>query len=132
MVIICWKNLRKQKYKSLVIGPNVHFLIHQAPFIFIQSNLVIGNFLVTLKLFLNAKCSLSLWSKLKIGHRKLFLNTNLFLIKTFLFTKFDCTTLYISNYFCQNLCISLHLSVCTTRCSNTFFSHSQHSMYILS
>ena len=30
----------------------------------LQSNLVIRNFLVTLKLFLNAKCSLSLWSKL--------------------------------------------------------------------
>ena len=29
----------------------------------VQSNLVISNFLVTLKLFLNAKRSLSLWSK---------------------------------------------------------------------
>ena len=41
-----------------------------------QSNLVIRIFLVTLKLFLNAKRSLSLWSKLTIGHRKWFLNTN--------------------------------------------------------
>jgi hypothetical protein len=57
----------------------------------IQSNLVIKNFWVTLKLFLNAKCSLSLWSKLTIGHGKWFLNTNLFLIQTFLITKFDCT-----------------------------------------
>ena len=56
----------------------------------IESNLVIRNFLVTLKLFLNAKCSLSLWSKLTIGHWKWFLNNNLFLIKTFLITKFDC------------------------------------------
>ena len=51
----------------------------------VQSNLVIRNFLVTLKLFLNAKCSLSLWSKLTIGHGKWFLITNLCLI-----TKFDC------------------------------------------
>ena len=50
----------------------------------IQSNLVIRNFLVALKLFLNAKCSSSLWSKLTIGHGKWFLNINLFLIKTFL------------------------------------------------
>ena len=62
-------------------------------YLWMQSNLVIRNFLVTLKLFLNAKCSLSLWSKLTIGHRKWFLNTNLFLIKTFLITKFDCTLL---------------------------------------
>ena len=47
--------------------------------------------LVTLKLFLNAKCSLSLWNELTIGHRKWFLNTNLFLIKTFLITKFVCS-----------------------------------------
>ena len=46
--------------------------------------------LVTLKLFLNAKCSLSLWSRLAFGHGKWFLNTILFLIKTFLITKFDC------------------------------------------
>jgi hypothetical protein len=58
----------------------------------IQLNLVIRNFLVTLTLFLNAKCSLFSWSKLKIGHCKWFLNTNLFLIKTFLITKFECTT----------------------------------------
>ena len=43
------------------------------------------------KLFLNANCSLFFWSKLKIGNGKWFLNTNLFLIKTFLITKFDCT-----------------------------------------
>ena len=47
--------------------------------------------MVTLKLFLNAKCSLFLWSKLAFGHRRWFLNTNLFLIKPFLITKFDCT-----------------------------------------
>ena len=51
---------------------------------------MIGNFLVTLKLFLNAKSSLFLWSKLTIRHGKWFLNTNLFLIKTFLITTFDC------------------------------------------
>ena len=58
----------------------------------LQSNLVIRNFLVTLKMFLKVKCSLSLWSKLLFGHVKWFLNTNLFLIKTFLITKFDCTS----------------------------------------
>ena len=51
---------------------------------------ILAYFLVTLKLFLNAKSSLSLWSKLAFGHRKWFLNTNLFRIKTFLITKFDC------------------------------------------
>ena len=67
----------------------------------VQSNLVIRNFLVTLKLFLNAKSSLSLWSKLAFGHRKWFLYTNLSLIKTFLITKFDCT-LFSKNV--PNLC----------------------------
>ena len=42
---------------------------------YIQSNLAIRNFLVTLKLFLNAKSLLSLWSKWQIGHRKWFLDT---------------------------------------------------------
>ena len=36
----------------------------------IQSKLAIRHFLVALKLFLNAKSSLSLWSKWQIGHRK--------------------------------------------------------------
>ena len=53
--------------------------------------------MVPLKLFLNAKCSLSLSSKLTISHGKWFLNTNLFLIKTFLITKFDC--IYITSFF---------------------------------
>jgi hypothetical protein len=56
----------------------------------VQSNLAIRNFLVALKLFLNAKCFLSLWSKLQIGRGKWFLNTNKFLIKPFLIAKFDC------------------------------------------
>ena len=46
-----------------------------------QSNLVIRNFLVTLKLFFNTKCFLSLWSKLTISHWKWFLNTNFSLSK---------------------------------------------------
>ena len=57
----------------------------------LQSNMVIRNFLVALKLFLNAKSSLSLWSRWQIDHGKWFLNTNLFLIKQFLNAKFDCT-----------------------------------------
>ena len=56
----------------------------------LQSNLAIRNFLVALSLFLNAKSSLSLWSKWQIDRRKWFLNTNLFLIKLFLIVKFDC------------------------------------------
>ena len=36
----------------------------------VQLNLAIRNFLFDLKLFLNAKSSLSLWSKWQIGHRK--------------------------------------------------------------
>ena len=56
----------------------------------LHSNLAIRNFLVSLKLFLNAKSSLSLWSKWQISHRKWFLNTNLFIIKLFLIAKFDC------------------------------------------
>ena len=65
-----------------------------------QSNKAIRNFLVALKLFLNAKNSLSLWSKWQIGHGKWFLNTNLFLIKPFLIAKFDCTLLiYAPNIF---------------------------------
>ena len=59
----------------------------------VQSNLAIRNFLVALKLFINAKSSLSLWSKWQIDHRKWFLNTNLFLIKPFLIAKFDCSFL---------------------------------------
>ena len=57
----------------------------------VQLNLAIRNFFIALKLFLNAKSSLSLWSKWQIGHRKWFLNTNLFLIKPFLIAKFDCS-----------------------------------------
>ena len=63
----------------------------------IQTNLAIRNFLVALKLFLNAKSSISLWSKWQIGLRKWFLNTNLFLIKQFLNAKFDCT-LFLLGY----------------------------------
>ena len=67
----------------------------------VQSNLAIRNFLVALKLFLNAKCSLSLLSKWQIGHGKWFLNTNKFLIKPFLIAKFDCTnkqTMFVRKY----------------------------------
>ena len=60
----------------------------------IQSNLAIRNFLVALRLFLNAKSSLSLWSKCQIDRRKWFLNTNLFLIKPFLIVKFDCRWIF--------------------------------------
>ena len=53
--------------------------------------MVIRNFLVTLKLFLNAKCSFYPYEvNWQIGHGKWFLNTNMFLIKLFLITNFDC------------------------------------------
>ena len=68
----------------------------------VQSNLAIRTFLVALKLFLNAKSSLSLWSKWQIGHGKWFLNTNLFLIKHFLITKFDCTRSFDGTGFASN------------------------------
>ena len=42
----------------------------EVPSLKVQSNLATRNFLVALKLFLNAKSSLSLWSKRQIGHRK--------------------------------------------------------------
>ena len=45
------------------------------------------------EIVLNAKSSLSLWSKWQIGPRKWFLNTNLFLIKPFLIAKFDCISI---------------------------------------
>ena len=76
-------HLETSGYYEFLFGPSFDYII--------QSNLVIRIFLVTLILFLNAKCSLFLWSKLTIGHGKWFLNTNLFLIKTFLITKFDCS-----------------------------------------
>ena len=60
---------------------------------------MIRDLLVTLKLFLNAKSSLSLWSQLAFGHEKWFLNTNLCLIKTFLITKFDCTIKFLGRHF---------------------------------
>ena len=56
----------------------------------VQSNLAIRNFLVALKLFLNAKSSLSLWSKWHISHSKWSFDTNVFLIKPFIIAKFDC------------------------------------------
>ena len=56
-------------------------------------------------LFLNAKCSLSSWSKLAIGHKKWLLNNILFIIKPFLITKLDCTMI-------QNSYQVYHWEVC--------------------
>ena len=64
----------------------------------IQSNLVIRNFLVILKLFLNAKCSLPLWSQWSFGHEKWFLNTNLFLIKTFLSPSLTVIHIFLAKF----------------------------------
>ena len=86
--------LRPPFRKAFIIRSNTtmfQMFIKLYFFYLIQSNLAIRNFLVALKLFLNTKSSLSLWSKWQIGHRKWFLNTNLFLIKPFLIAKFDCT-----------------------------------------
>ena len=57
-------------------------------------------------MFLNAKSSLSLWSKWQIGHVKGFLNTNLFLIKPFLITKFDWTIGFLKKLVALNLCLT--------------------------
>ena len=66
----------------------------------VQSKLAIRNFLVALKLFLNSKSSVSLWSKWQIGHMKWsVICTNLLLIKPFLIAKFDCTSELFSNWF---------------------------------
>ena len=102
----CWSRLQRNYYPS---SGMIHWQVRWIygctllsnkfkcyPFSLVQSNLVIRNFLVTLKLFLNTKCFLSLWSKLAFGHRKWFLNTNLFLIKMFLITKFDCINLIVT------------------------------------
>ena len=88
-----------------VVGPIVDMFRHRRccitlpifNMLVVQSNLPRRNFLVTLKLFLNAKCSLFIWSKWQIGHGKWFLNTNKFLIKTFLITKFDCIFIWIAD-----------------------------------
>ena len=74
---------------SLQIPPDPY--IETWSYFYIQSNLVIRNFLVTLKLFLSAKCSLSLWSKTANWLQEMVPYTNLFFIKPFLINKFDCT-----------------------------------------
>ena len=96
--MIIWKNVWKAKEgwinKFISIVKVRPYLYLQSKVLctysLVQSNLAIRNFLNALKLFLNAKSSLFLWSKWQIGHRKWFLNTNLFLIKPFLIAKFEC------------------------------------------
>ena len=67
------------------------------------STVKLGNkeLLVVLKLFLNAKSSLSLWSKWQIAQWKWFFNTNLFLIKPFLIAKFDCIDIWVKEIIFQ-------------------------------
>ena len=64
-----------------IISVSSFSILQNINFWMIKFTVLQSNFLFALKLFLNAKSSLSLWSKWKIGHRKRFLNTNLFLIK---------------------------------------------------
>ena len=75
--------------------PNIDHLPTPGQHWWRKLNLAIRNSLVALKLFLNVKSSLSLWTKWQIGHRKWFLNTNLFLIKPFIIAKFDCISFYL-------------------------------------
>ena len=85
-----------QKPAAVVFGRfllTIFFLKKQI----IQSNLVIRNFLVTLELFLNAKCSLHYEVNWQLVKGKWFLNNKMFLIKTFLITKFDCTNKNFGN-----------------------------------
>ena len=88
--IFCLFHSKQVKEKLVDVS---HKGICKSVSILIQSNLVI---IGALKLFLNAKSSLSLWSKWQIGHGKWLLSTNSFLIKPFLITKFDCSTYLIS------------------------------------
>ena len=64
--------------------------------ILIYLNLVIRNFLVTLRFSLTPNIPYPYEENWYIEHRKQFLNTNLFLIKPFLITKFDCSMYFIS------------------------------------
>ena len=104
--MIIWKNVWKAKEgwinKFISIVKVRPYLYLQSKVLctysLVQSNLAIRNFLNALKLFLNAKSSLFLWSKWQIGHGKWFLNTNLFLIKPFLISKFDCMYYALSKY----------------------------------
>ena len=84
-LLVWWLCLMFHFYLPLFFFVSMHLLKNDL----IQSNLAIRNFSVALKLFFNAKSSLSLRSKWQIGHRKWFLNTNLLLIKPFLISKFD-------------------------------------------
>ena len=119
--MIIWKNVWKAKEgwinKFISIVKVRPYLYLQSKVLctysLVQSNLAIRNFLNALKLFLNAKSSLFLWSKWQTGHRKWFLNTNFFLIKPFLIAKFDCNNLLYNlghineqPYFIKFLCIS--------------------------
>ena len=45
----------------------------------------------------------------QVGHRKWFLNTNLFLIKPFLITKFDCNFLIQNNISIESIRAALDL-----------------------
>ena len=100
--MIIWKNVWKAKEgwinKFISIVKVRPYLYLQSKVLctysLVQSNLAIRNFLNALKLFLNAKSSLFLWSKWQIGHRKWFLNTNLFLIKPFYIGKIDCIRIF--------------------------------------
>ena len=83
---------------SVSLVTEFHFWCVKIGEMFIQSNLAIRNFLVALKLFLNAKSSLSLSSKWQIGQMEWFLNTNLFLIKLFLIAKFDRIIILAENF----------------------------------
>ena len=79
--------------RKLALRTSVHWW---NSLILLPSTVELGNkeLFGRLKLFLNAKCSLSLWCKWQrqIGHGKWFLNTNKFVIKPlFVIAKFDCT-----------------------------------------
>ena len=90
MVILIWPILRVRSFWRQHLHLQTPWKLTKVRKYYLQLNLAIRNFLVALKLFLNTKSSLSLWSKWQIGHRKWFLNTNSFLIKPFLIAKFDC------------------------------------------
>ena len=60
-----FKQLEKNIFEQILITS----VLRKTSRVQVQSNVAIRNFLVALKLFLNTKSSLSLWSKWQIGHQ---------------------------------------------------------------
>ena len=84
-MVILFPCIRKYAYISSIF----EYLFGLSCAYVVQSHLVIINFLVTLKLFLNSKCSLSLWSKLANWSQEMVPIHQFVPYKPFLITKFE-------------------------------------------